>query len=185
MDAALKTEALRILQGEGAILEVAREVSRVLRETGVRGAVIGGVATVLHGHVRTTMDVDVFVPAPAAAFADALRRSGFNFDAARGEFRKRGVPVHLVLEAQTGAAPTELEDIDGVRTVSLADLLNLKLRSGMRSLTRAQDLADVLGLIRARGLSGEFAARIDKPLRAEFRKLVRAIEAERSGAASG
>jgi hypothetical protein len=175
ISAALRREAWRLLKGDSAILDVARDVSRILRDTGVPGAVIGGVAVVLHGYVRTTIDVDVFVPDRADDFASAMRAAGYRFRRARKEFVKHGVPVHLVFTDQIGAAPRRLTEIDGVATVSLADLINMKLYSGTRSVLRAIDLADVIGLIRNRRLTGAFAARIDKPVRAEFRKLVRAV----------
>jgi hypothetical protein len=113
--------------------------------------VIGGVAVTLHGHVRATSDVDVYVPAPLAAFAERLRADGFSFDAGRREFSLDGVPVHRAPPAQAVPVPTHMRTIDDVRTVSLADLINLKLRSGLRDLARARDLADVVDLIRANG----------------------------------
>lgn len=167
-----------MLEGKGAILDVARRVSRVLEAHDVGGAVIGGVAVVLHGHVRTTVDVDVFVPNPLQDFSEHLRAAGFSFDSARREFTHSGVPVHLVTAEQVGATPMEFLTIDDVRTVSLADLMNMKLRSGTRSMLRAQDLADVIGLIRHHELGGEFASHIDKSLRSEFRKLARAVREE-------
>jgi hypothetical protein len=174
----LRDEALLLLSGEGQILDTARELTGLLDESGIEGAIIGGVAVVLHGHVRTTNDVDVFVADPDT-FADSLRAAGFRFHKARREFVKSGVPVHLVLEDQLGTAPANTLEIDGIRTVSLADLINMKLRSGLKSLVRAQDLADVLGLIRARRLSPQFAARLDKDLRSEFRKLRKALQSQR------
>jgi hypothetical protein len=63
----------------------------------------------------------------------------------------------------------------------LADLINMKLRSGATNLLRAQDLADVIGLIRHHQLSSGFARHLDKALRPAFRKLVRLIQRENSG----
>ena len=168
-----------MLEGRGAILDVARTVTRVLIDAEVDGAVIGGVAVTLHGHVRATSDVDVYIPDPLATFADQLRTAGFDFDAERREFSLAGVPVHLVTAAQAVPTPTHWITIDDVRTVSLADLINLKLRSGTRNLLRAQDLADVINLIRHHRLDGRFAARIAKPLRDDFRRLSRAVRADR------
>lgn len=172
------SEALRILQGEGAILDIAREASQILRAAGIDGAVIGGVAVVLHGHVRTTVDVDVYLPAQAERFADELRKNGFAFDPAKREFVKNNVPVHLVLPDQVRSAPAQRIELDGILTVSLADLINMKLRSGSRSVLRAQDLADVIGLMRHHQLTGEFTPRIDKDLRPEFRRLLDALARE-------
>ena len=175
----LRTEALLMLEGRGAILDVARTVSRLLIHGHIDGAVIGGVAVTLHGHVRATSDVDVYVPDPLAAFADRLTAAGCAFDAARREFSLGGVPIHLVSAAQARPVPTRRLDIDDVRTVSLADLINLKLHSGTSSPARARDLGDAVDLIRVNGLDGRFAPRIAKPLRDDFRRLVRAVRAER------
>ncbi len=89
------------------------------------------------------------------------------------------MPIHLVLAGAGRARPSHWVTIDDVRTVSLADLLNLKLHSGTRQPARARDLADAVDLIRANGLDGRFVPRIAKPLRDEFRRLVRAVRAER------
>lgn len=168
-------------EGESAILDAARDVSRILREERIRGAVVGGVAVGLHGHVRATVDVDVYVPPPPGPFAEALRRGGYGFDAHRREFRspgRAGIPIHIVTDEQTGGPPARRAEIQGITTVSLADLITMKLRSGTASVLRAQDLADVIALIRARRLTGAFTARVAPRYRGEFRKLVRAIRSE-------
>jgi hypothetical protein len=125
--------------GESRILDIAREVTAVLASTGIDGAVIGGVAVVLHGYVRTTIDVDVFLPERPEEFAAALRSEGFRFDRGRREFVKGGVPVHIVTLDQLGTPPARIKDIERVRTVSLADLISMKLRSGTKSVLRAID----------------------------------------------
>jgi hypothetical protein len=173
----LRDEALLMLEGKGAILDVARRVSRVLESADSGGAVIGGVAVVLHGHVRTTSDVEVFIPEPLESIAEYLRATGFKFDPQQREFSYSGVPVHLVTPEHT-SYPVQIVEIDDVRTVSLADLINMKLLTGTRNVLRAQDLADVIGLIRHHQLDGEFARHIEKPLRNEFRKLARAVKKE-------
>jgi hypothetical protein len=170
----LRREALLMLDGRGAVLETAREVSRLLAPDD-GGAVVGGVAVVLHGHVRTTVDVDVYLPGDPAPFAARLEAAGFTFDPARREFIREGIPVHRVRPEQVPDAPRAYVEVDGVRTVSLADLLAMKLRSGSRNVLRAQDLADVIGLIRRHSLGPDYAARLPKDLRPEFRKLARAV----------
>lgn len=168
------------MEGRGTILSVARDVSRVMKAAGVDGAVIGGVAVVLHGHVRTTLDVDVVVPDDGRTLAAALEKKGYAFNSRRREWVRKGVPVHLVLDEQLRIKPRTREERDGVRTVALADLINMKLDLGLRDPLRAQDLADVIGLIWARGLSSAFAVRLHKSLRVEFRKLARAVAARDS-----
>jgi hypothetical protein len=53
---ALRDEALSLLDRRGLILELARAISRLMRREGIPGAVIGGIAVVLHGHVRATSE---------------------------------------------------------------------------------------------------------------------------------
>lgn len=167
-----------MLEGKGALLDTARDVSRLLGMAEPGAAVVGGVAVVLHGYVRTTSDVDLYVPGAAERVAEILQANGFPFDPDRREFVRDGVPVHLVRPEQIPTPPRTLVEIEGIRTVSLADLLNIKLRSGLKHRLRAIDLADVIGLIRRHGLTGAFTRQIDKDLRPEFRKLARDIQRE-------
>jgi hypothetical protein len=177
----LRDEALLMLDRRGALLDVAREVSQLMRAAGIPGVVIGGVAVVLHGYVRTTNDIDIVLQPPLEPLADLLTAHGFTFDRRRREFVKQGVPVQLVHPEQIGALSSKAVEIEGITTVALADLINMKLRSGSTNLLRAQDLADVIGLIRHQRLTSEFARHLDKALRPAFRKLVRMIRRESSG----
>lgn len=172
-------EALLVLEGRGAVLGAAREVSALLRPD-ERAAVVGGIAVVLHGHIRTTRDVDVYVETDPADLAERLTDLGFSFDPVRREFVRDGIPVHLVRPEQVPDQPGTFVEIDGIRTVSLADLISMKLRSGSRNTLRAQDLADVIGLMRHHGLTSSYASRLPSDLRTEFRKLARALEREHS-----
>lgn len=174
----LRDEALRLLEGRGAILEVARDLTRVLCAAEIDAAIIGGVAVVLHGHVRTTADVDVFIADRTDSLKDVLEGAGYVFDSEHREFVRDGVPVHLVFSEQLHTCPAGRVELEEIRTVSLADLINMKLASGTRDPLRAQDLADVIGLIRVHSLGGDFAPKIDKSLRVEFRKLAKAVQRE-------
>lgn len=149
-----------------------------MRRDGIPGAVIGGIAVLLHGHLRVTKDVDVFLDQPLQSIADLLIAEGFAYDEKRREFTREGVPLHLVTLEQVGKLPRETVEIEGITTVGLADLIEMKLASGMRNMLRAQDLADVIGLIRHNCLTSEFAKHLDKSLRPTFRKLVKAIQQE-------
>jgi hypothetical protein len=177
----LRDEALLMLDKHGALLDIAREVSNLMRRAGIPGVVIGGVAVVLHGHVRTTNDIDIFLPPPLEPLADLLTANDFTFNQEGKEFVKNGVPVHLVLPDQVGTLQHAAVEIEGITTVTLVDLINMKLRSGSENLLRAQDLADVIGLIRQHQLTSGFARHLDRVLRPAFRKLVRLIERENAG----
>jgi hypothetical protein len=177
-DTNLRDEALRLLDKRGKVLDIAREVSRLMRTAGIPGVVIGGIAVVLHGHVRTTKDVDIFISPPLEPLADLLVTHGFRFERKEKAFIKHGVPVHLVLPEQVSASLAEPIEIDGVITAPLADLIAMKLRTGSTDLLRAQDLADVIGLIRHHQLTSAFARHLEKSLRPAFRNLVRLIQRE-------
>jgi hypothetical protein len=174
----LRDEALLMLDKRGTILDIAREVSRLMRSAGIPGAVIGGVAVVLHGYVRTTKDVDICTAPPLEPLADLLIANGYTFDPLEKAFAKGGVAVHLVLQEQAGSPASGPVEIEGITTVALADLIGMKLRSGNKNLLRAQDLADAIGLIRHHRLDNSFARQLDRELRPAFRKLVRLIEQE-------
>jgi hypothetical protein len=149
-----------------------------MRAAGIPGVVIGGVAVVLHGHLRTTKDVDVLIPPPLEPLVDLLTAHGFTVDREKRELIKQGIPVHLVLPEQVGFPLKASVEIEGITTATLADLIGMKLQSGSTNLLRAQDLADVIGLIRSHQLTGGFARHVDKALRPAFRRLVRMIQHE-------
>jgi len=107
-----------------------------------------------------------------------LAAAGFHYNEKRREFVRGAVPVHLVTREQVAKPPRQAVEIEGITTVSLPDLIEMKLKSGSENILRAQDLADVIGLIRQNGLTGEFARQLDKSVRPIYRKLVKAIETE-------
>src|SRR3954468_16989039 len=139
----LRNEAMLMLDKRGAVMETARTISRVLREHKIRGAVIGGVAVVLHGHVRTTKDVDVLIQQPLEPLREILTAEGFDLDSAKREFLLDAVPVHLVPQDMVTPSPTQFIEIEQITTLRLADLISIKLHSGTKNIARAQDLADV------------------------------------------
>ena len=75
--ALLATRFERVARGEGSgkllssrFVTLFDPVLRALQQSGTRYAVVGGLATVLHGHARMTADIDVIVDlAPEAALA--------------------------------------------------------------------------------------------------------------------
>lgn len=174
----VRNEALLLLDGKGALLELAREVTQLMRDGGVHAPVIGGVAVVLHGYVRTTADVDLFTD-DLPRVAQILKDGGFRFQRARREFIRDQIPIHLVTEQETGFLPQKLVLSEGIEAVSLPDLMNMKLRSGLANPLRAIDLADVIGLIRNRRLTTSFASQLSKDLRKDYRKLANAVWREK------
>lgn len=76
---------------------------------------------------------------------------------------------------------TRTSTIDGVRVVTLKDLVAIKLLSGLNNPARSKDLGDVEDLIRAVPLDKRFAGKLPREVREEFKGLVDAVrESERS-----
>jgi hypothetical protein len=169
------------LDKHSSLLDISRELSRLMREGGITGAVVGGIAVVLHGHVRTTKDIDIFVEGALQSLAELLIANGFSHDSLKKEFVRDGVPVHLVTIDQLKQPPRKTVEIEGITTISLEDLIEIKLRSGSSNVLRAQDLADAIGLIRHHRLAGEFARHLDKALRPTYRRLIKEMKRERQG----
>src|SRR4051794_28536439 len=119
----LRNEAMLMLEKRGAVMETAVKVSRILKKRDIDGAIIGGVAVVLHGHIRTTKDVDVALRGALEECKIAFEEAGMSFDAKKKEFELDGVPVHLVSQEMV-KLPGTFVDIDGVQTVRLGDLIS-------------------------------------------------------------
>ena len=48
-----------------------------MREEMIPGVIIGGIAVVLHGHLRSTKDIDIFLDQSLERLATCSRCSGF------------------------------------------------------------------------------------------------------------
>ena len=150
------------------VLDFAREMSddvdrvdaalpplrRLLESAGVAFRLVGGVAVVHHGYVRTTRDVDVLLAREAAERLDPLLAAhGFErVSATRLLHQATGVDVDLLLSGEPmprpGSPPYPFpESLPGSpadpAVVGLPGLLQLKLYSA-----RHQDLADVVALLK-------------------------------------
>lgn len=66
--------------------------------------------------------------------------------------------------------------IDGVKTITLEKLVELKLASGITAPDRLKDLADVQELIKTKSLDSSFADKLDSSVRAKFLELQEAVE---------
>lgn len=175
MITALAQEALYMLEGKGEILETARRVTKVMKDAGIEGGIVGGVAVFLHGYERSTVDVDVFVT-DSAAFRRALEDAGFDWSDEKREFYFAGgvVPVQ-VLTPDVVISPRGYSEIDRVRVIRLADLLSMKLDSGTREARRARDIADVVDLIGRLGLDGSMTPKLHPSVRREYRDLLKRL----------
>ncbi|MEM1211346.1 MAG: hypothetical protein AAGI68_03515 [Planctomycetota bacterium] len=174
--------ALDMLMGESKILEIAHEVSDAIASAGVTGGIVGGIAVFLHGYERTTTDIDVFVD-DRERLADELKARQFVWSEARSQFEKDSVPVQILApQDKLPFIPTRFGEVQGLATITLGDLVTMKLSTGTKFVHRAQDLADVVRLIESVPLDKAFVSRIAKPYRHEFKALLDRLEDESAGA---
>jgi hypothetical protein len=88
-----------------------------------------------------------------------------------GQFPGDGKPKPIAFPDPASASV----EIDGIRYLSLENLIELKLASGMTNPGRLKDLADVQELIRILKLPLAFQARLDPYVREKFAELANAV----------
>jgi hypothetical protein len=155
-------------------------VARAIREF-VDAPVLGGIAVYLHGYERTTTDLDLYTPNRALT-DQQLQAAGARWDTARREHLLNDVRIHTVTPEDARHVVEKTSIIEGIRVVSLKDLIAIKLICGLKNPHRAKDIADVMELVREIPLDKRFAAKLPKELRAEFKSFVDVV---RGGKRSG
>jgi hypothetical protein len=157
------------------ILDVARRLQAF-----VDAPVLGGIAVYLHGYLRATTDLD-FYTADRQLTDQQLRAGGARWDTARREHVLESVRIHTVTPDDAGHVVERISEVEGVRVVSLKDLIAIKLRCGLKNVHRGKDIGDVTELIAAIPLDKRFAGKLPADLRPEFKTLVDAVRSnERS-----
>ena len=170
--------------------ESLRDITQRLEKLGISYAVMGGMALVAHGYLRTTEDVDILVaPDSLEAIHRFLTGLGYRplFEGSKNiRDTRTGVRIEFVLSGQFPGdgkpKPIAFPDpqavaveIDGVRYLKLPTLIELKLASGMTNPGRLRDLADVQELIRVLKLPETFAEGLNGFVREKFRELSQAV----------
>ncbi len=141
-----------------------RRAVRVLAEAGIPSLIVGGYAVQEHGYPRFTSDVDIVVPSVPAAH-QALTAYGFRPNPGSSmTVTDRTTKIEIDLLPGGGAVgpgplllplPTTLSPSPTM--TDLRTLIEMKLSSYLGSpLSRLQDLADVIALIRSNRLSADF-----------------------------
>lgn len=185
-------EGLAFFRGHGMLNNTLRRVVADLERTGIAYAVIGAVALNQHGYRRFTEDIDLLLTKDGLhKFQDELVGKGYlpAFPGATKMFKtsQENVRVEIVT---TGEYPGDgrpkavvfpdpsanAEEIDGVKTLTLPKLVELKLASGLTAPDRLKDLADVQELIKLKGLPEAFAEGLDGSVREKYRDLYRGVE---------
>ena len=181
-------EGLRFFAGKGMVNNALTEIVKKLNEHGIDYAVIGAVALNQYGYRRFTEDIDLLLkPEGLDRFRQELIGLGY-FEGASKQFRSpsENIRVEIITSGEypgdglpkavrfpdPAKASTE---IDGIKTITIEKLVELKLASGTTAPHRLRDLADVQELIKARKLEADFAGRLDPSVREQFLELHRAV----------
>ncbi len=186
-------EGLNFFEGKGMLNETLRRLAEDLEKNGIEYSVIGAIALNLHGYQRFTADIDILLSEEGLdKFHQLLIGRGYRpaFDGAIKMLRatERNVPIEIITaggypgdgKPKPVIFPDPKESsvlIDGIRTVTLETLLNLKLASGMTDPGRLKDLADVQELIKVKGLDASYAEMLHPYVREKFLELYRGVSA--------
>jgi hypothetical protein len=188
-------EGLEFFAGKGMINRTLKRIAADLDKHGIDYTVIGAVALNQHGYKRFTEDIGLLMTKEGLAkFHQELVGLGYRpaFEGARTAFRtsEENVTVEVVT---TGEYPGDglpkpvrfpepknvAVEIEGIKTISLEKLIELKLASGMTAPHRLKDLADVQELIKVKNLDETFALKLDASIRGKFDELYQAVAQER------
>jgi hypothetical protein len=184
-------EGLRFFMGQGTLNETLRRIAKDLENRGIDYSVIGAVALNQHGYRRFTEDIDLLLTKEGLEkFRSELVGLGYRpaFEGATKKFRttRENVTVEIITagEYPGDGKPKPVQfpnpqesavEIDGIKTVSLEKLVELKLASGMTAAHRLRDLADVQEVIKIKNLSADFAEKLNPFVREKFLELQKAV----------
>lgn len=177
--------AERFFMGLDEVHKAMRKLCATLEADGIPYAIAGGMALNAHGYRRVTTDVDVLLT--EHGLADFKRRHlGLGWverlPGSRGmRDTEHNVPIDVLISGgypgDGRPKPIAFPDPQvaivgaGIRLLPLAVLVELKLASGMTSLDRLKDLADVQELIRNARLPLELARELDPMVRGKYEEI--------------
>lgn len=189
-------EGQRYFMGEGKLNNALTRLVMDLKEHDIDYLIIGAVALMAYGYPRFTEDIDLILDSDGLdRFHSELIGLGYSpaFQGARKRLRSNndGTPIEIIAAGEypgdgkpkpvSFPNPSETSvEIDGVKFPTLEKLVELKLASGMTAPDRLKDLADVQELIKIRGLSSDFAEKLDPYVRERYLELLEAVELGRS-----
>ncbi len=177
---------------EGILNETLRRITKDLGNHGIEYSLIGAVALNQHGYRRFTEDIDLLLTREGLEkFQKELVGLGYRpaFEGATKKFRttEENVTVEIITSGEFPGDgkpkpvifpdPNDVSvEIDGIKTLTLEKLIELKLASGMTAPHRLKDLADVQELVKIKRLSADFAKKLNPFVREKFLELQKAVE---------
>jgi hypothetical protein len=184
-------EGLRFFMGQGTLNKTLRRVVKDLENHEISYNVIGAIALNNHGYRRFTEDIDLLLTREGLEkFRNELVGRGYRpaFESATRKFRttRENVTIEIITagEFPGDGKPKPVEfpnpnenqtEIDGIKTVGLEKLIELKLASGMTAPHRLKDLADVQEVIKIKSLRASFAEKLNPFVREKFLELQKAV----------
>lgn len=184
-------EGLRFFMGEGILNETLRRVVNDLDSRGIDYSLIGAVALNNYGYRRFTEDIDLLLTREGLEkFQNELVGLGYRpaFEGATKKYRttEENVTVEFITTGEFPGDgkpkpvvfpdPREVSvEIDGIKTLTLDKLIELKLASGLTAPHRLKDLADVQEVIKIKNLPAEFAEKLNPFVREKFIELQKAV----------
>jgi hypothetical protein len=171
---------------ESAVHKSLRAIAKRLDQLQIPYAVVGGMALFFHGVRRFTEDVDILVTKESLQeIHRRLEGLGYlpPFEGSKhlrdtdtgvriefltsGDYPGDGLPKPLAFPDPAGVSV----EIDGVRFIKLATLIELKLASGMANPRRGQDLVDVQRLIETLDLPKDLAEQLNPHVQEKYREI--------------
>ena len=191
LDVAKRTDAF--FMEKSPIHEAMRKLSSTLKDMNLSFAIAGAMAANMHGHGRTTADVNILIGRDALkrfktewigrgwvdkfegskGFRDTLNNVDIDVLIV-GEFPGDGLPKPVAFPEPDSIAVVS----DEIPYVSLKTLIELKLASGMTAEHRIKDMADVIELVRVNELSRSYADELDPYVRAKYQAMWRAAQVD-------
>jgi hypothetical protein len=198
---AVYAEGLKFFRGKGMINKALKNLAGDLDKNGIEYAVIGAIALNRHGYRRFTEDIDLLLTrAGLEKFHENLVGLGYRpaFTGEKKKFRatEENIPVEIITSGEFPGdglpkpvrfpEPDEFAvTIDGIKTISLEKLIELKLTSGMTAGDRLKDLGDVQELIKLKELDESFAEKLNEFVREKYLELCRAVLNAKNNIESG
>jgi hypothetical protein len=168
--------------GNDPVHQATFKIAKVLDDLGIPYAIIGAMALNEYGYRRATVDVDVLITDESlSTFKSAWLGRGYErFPGSRGvRDTEHDVKIDFVIAGHYpgDGKPKAVRFPDPAKVAErgerfsllpVATIVELKLASGMTSLDRAKDLADVVELIRHASLPLELGDQLDPSVRDKY-----------------
>ena len=175
---------------ENEVFKTLRRIAKRLDELGIPYVLVGGLSLNLHGFERFTKDVDLLVtPEDLKRIHEQLEGLGYvaPFTGSKN-LRDTASNVRIAF-LTTGQYPGDGKpkpvsfpdpsdvtvEIDGIKTINLPKLIELKLASGLSHPLRGQDIVDVQRLIQELKLPESLVDQLDPSVRGKYAELQRLI----------